>query len=393
MVWAAFGGRRACPHRRLVSLPAALLSAAALASCGTPPASDAGHRDLATPSRDAERVADGSELGGPEVDEGPGDAGRDGGPACGATPCDDDCVELALDPRHCGGCGQPCAAFEACRDAACRCPDGDPWCGGGGYAAWPMPDPEAPALRRRGEQVLDDVTGLSWQARTDGRTRTWADAIAYCAGLVLGGSDDWRLPTRVELTTILDPTRTPSLADAFPEPVPDYHWTASRPAFSDRLAFSVYFGQGETVTADAGRAGAHVRCVRGGQPRARGWRIEGALAIDPATGLHWVREPGPASTLDEATGACAGLELEGRDDYRLPSLNELATTVDEARRSPALDPAIWGPGPGGELWSAAARDFGERLHWVLDVDDGTSVLREVSAPRRYRCVARPSTTE
>ncbi|HZN96026.1 MAG TPA: DUF1566 domain-containing protein [Myxococcales bacterium] len=59
--------------------------------------------------------------------------------------------------------------------------------------------------------VGDEVHGLIWQRADDGVRRTWAEALAYCEGLTLGGWDDWRLPGAKELQSLVDYSRAPSI--------------------------------------------------------------------------------------------------------------------------------------------------------------------------------------
>ncbi len=53
--------------------------------------------------------------------------------------------------------------------------------------------------------VTDNGTGLVWQqaAQTTGYTQT--AALTYCSTLSLGGYTDWRLPSAIELVSIVDP--------------------------------------------------------------------------------------------------------------------------------------------------------------------------------------------
>jgi len=53
--------------------------------------------------------------------------------------------------------------------------------------------------------VLDRVTKLMWQDNSDARTETmvWNNAVNYCNNLTLGAYHDWRLPTIVELKTLI----------------------------------------------------------------------------------------------------------------------------------------------------------------------------------------------
>lgn len=82
--------------------------------------------------------------------------------------------------------------------------------------------------------VLDSATGLTWQQVDDGTTRNWRDALAYCAGLSLGGAADWRLPDAKELHGIVDYTRAPATSGvaAVAPPlhttvVESYYWTST----------------------------------------------------------------------------------------------------------------------------------------------------------------------
>src|SRR6478609_10554828 len=79
-----------------------------------------------------------------------------------------------------------------------------------GWATWPMPnaDSRLPNAQnfdaRPAGVVLDRVTGLVWQQSVDMRQFTFEDAIQHCTELSLDGHDDWRLPSRLELVSILD---------------------------------------------------------------------------------------------------------------------------------------------------------------------------------------------
>lgn len=57
--------------------------------------------------------------------------------------------------------------------------------------------------------VTDRASGLQWQRDDSGAGMNWADALAYCENLSLGGYDDWRLPNVKELQSIVDYSRAP----------------------------------------------------------------------------------------------------------------------------------------------------------------------------------------
>jgi hypothetical protein len=84
--------------------------------------------------------------------------------------------------------------------------------------------------------VTDNVTGLMWEQKTDdGGPRdkdnkyTWKDALAYCESLVLGGQDDWRMPTPKELERLVDLGKSSPAIDTthFPNTSNGLYWTGT----------------------------------------------------------------------------------------------------------------------------------------------------------------------
>jgi hypothetical protein len=70
-----------------------------------------------------------------------------------------------------------------------------------------------------GEGVLDKQTGLTWakNANIAAGKKTWLEAMRFCQNLVIGNRKGWRLPTKGELITILDTSRSdPALPDGHP---------------------------------------------------------------------------------------------------------------------------------------------------------------------------------
>jgi hypothetical protein len=116
------------------------------------------------------------------------------------------------------------------------------------------------AFRVAGNLVHDTATGLMWQRRDDGVTRSWVDALAYCEALTLDGFADWHLPTAKQLHSIVDYTRIPAIDPIFAK-VEDsaYFWTSTThlegapPAFDRNRPFSrqgelaVYFAFGPAL--------------------------------------------------------------------------------------------------------------------------------------------------
>ena len=82
------------------------------------------------------------------------------------------------------------------------------------WAEWPMPNIQAdvtagaPHLASFTDNhdgtVTDNVTGLFWQQTVSGGTFTFDQATKGCIALTLGGHTDWRVPTMIELVSIID---------------------------------------------------------------------------------------------------------------------------------------------------------------------------------------------
>ena len=82
-----------------------------------------------------------------------------------------------------------------------------------------LPASERFVLVMGGEAVLDKETGLTWakDANLLNTTTNWQAAINSCANLSLGGRKGWRLPTREELASLVDPSQfNPALPSGHP---------------------------------------------------------------------------------------------------------------------------------------------------------------------------------
>jgi hypothetical protein len=54
------------------------------------------------------------------------------------------------------------------------------------------------------QAVRDNNTGLVWEQTIDLTNRVWPQALAVCANKTVGGTGGWRLPSIVELKSVLD---------------------------------------------------------------------------------------------------------------------------------------------------------------------------------------------
>jgi hypothetical protein len=214
--------------------------------------------------------------------------------------------------------------------------------------------------------VFDSVTGLVWQRAmptsyskcgAGGTPASYCNrsgAQSYCADLDLDGYLDWRLPSYIELISLLDLSRAdPALnAQAFGTStagaVPVWSSTTGFGAF-DGYALLVKFDAGSTGLGIPGTTTAGVRCVRGA--RVSSLPIQRYVATQAAvedrwTGLTWSSPGSGTYAWNAAKNACSSL------GKRLPTVKELATlyTSDGAAVSPVLgtlpaETAFWSSTP------------------------------------------------
>jgi hypothetical protein len=112
--------------------------------------------------------------------------------------------------------------------------------------------------------VTDNRTGLIWQKK-EASGMPWANSIAYCEGLSLGGHSDWRLPNAKELESLTDDSHyNPAINSSFfPTANNKRHWTSTSLASGPTDAWYVSFYDG-TLWESSKATYYDVRCVRGG---------------------------------------------------------------------------------------------------------------------------------
>jgi hypothetical protein len=276
-----------------------------------------------------------------------------------------------------------------------------PTCGSHKWACWPMPNPIGSGLPNEasytdnGESVTDDLTCLEWEKSPPDDAFDWTEAHTYCESLSLNGQDDWRLPTRIEFTSIVDFTKSPAVdRSVFPDAAGGFHKTASDWILTIRqqgagagtdYAWAFNVSDGIVSNAYSKATAAALRCVRGGgageEPSAAAVappnqysEVESGEVKDNYTGLIWqVGSSDATMSFTEAAGYCSSLGLNGQT-WRLPSIREAATLVDEARVAPAIDITVFPEtesGRGVYYWAShAAVNRDASAGWGINFDDG-----------------------
>jgi len=112
--------------------------------------------------------------------------------------------------------------------------------------------------------VTDLRTGLVWQKETSGPVMTLDDAINDCEDLSFAGFDDWRLPNKNELMSLVNFDQESPAIDTtfFSDTYSDKYWTSTTFSGDEPGVWQVHFKNGQLeYSSDA----AYLRAVRGGQ--------------------------------------------------------------------------------------------------------------------------------
>jgi hypothetical protein len=113
--------------------------------------------------------------------------------------------------------------------------------------------------------------------------------------------------------------------------------------------------------------------------------IDDQVVEDTATNLIWQRHaPDSAYTQQQATAYCRALSLDG-GGWRLPTVKELHTLVDEGLANPAIDAEAFPDTPSLYFWSSTAL-AGFAFVWSVSFLDGTDTWAPGENMQRVRCV-------
>lgn len=270
------------------------------------------------------------------------------------------------------------------------------------WAQWPMPNPGATGLPNAHSYaviaqgvVLDAVTQLHWQRVASDSALSWQDATEYCAALSLDGGG-FRLPSRIELLSLVDVTQAAVMIDAvaFPDTPADAYWSASRAAQASDQRWAVAFGfTTHLVFQEAATVAHRVRCVRSqhvdqGAPGGTrpDFMVQADTVHDMSTGLTWQRATtAEHMTFEQAKARCASIALAGAA-WRLPTIKELHTLVDVSRAHPALTTQVFAGSTLDFHWTGSTLPSFDTMVWTVGFDAGLDTFRASTTTALVRCV-------
>jgi hypothetical protein len=197
--------------------------------------------------------------------------GACGGGQCCTNACSNGATQCPSNSstqlQTCGTGGNGCTTWttSSCSGSYVCERYGTPSCVDPQWAEWPMHDIGNFTDNGNGT-VTDSNTALVWQ-QAAGSAMTQPNAISYCSGLNLGGYTDWRLPSLVELLSIVDPRKgdsntTPAIDTTyFPGTHPFPYWSTTLSASTSGDGWYIIFNNGSN-TQNSTASQQYVRCVR-----------------------------------------------------------------------------------------------------------------------------------
>ncbi len=287
---------------------------------------------------------------------------------------------------------------------------------------WPEP-----RFAISGGWVDDRLTGLVWTRKANFADfpLQWAEALDFVREMnrqqVLG-FDDWRLPNRRELRSLLDfQTRKPALPlqHPFRDVFPGWYWTSTTAAIAPEHAWYVHMegarmfyggkdqsylvwpvrGEGNDTVLQTGQKqcfnplGRSMDCAGSSQDAeyriGKNWPVprfveNNEYIEDRLTGLCWRRSADltgrPVSWM-QALAAVEQLNRQaGERRWRLPNINELEALVDCSQSSPALSEDMLANEIQTGYWSSTTSMFEPDWAWALYLEKGATGVGQKNGP-------------
>ena len=245
----------------------------------------------------------------------------------------------------------------------------------------------------------DVVQGVLWQTAT-GAATAYAGAEAAVTAANDGslcGVTNWRLPTVIELTGLVDngaaAAETSIDTDFFPGTAAEPYWSGEGRANDAAAAWAVEYDSGAAGVLNRVDDAARTRVVSGTGRSDPLELVSDTIFTDMRSALTWLTT-GDSGTWAQAIAAADAqnsARTGGFTDWRLPNRNELGSLVDRTVRGPAIDAALGTSRIAAEgYWSATplqtAASVTTEFAWVVDFDNGDILPRPTSDTRRVLLV-------
>lgn len=151
-----------------------------------------------------------------------------------------------------------------------------------------------------------------------------------------------------------------------------------------------------TAAAIAVASAGSARVGRADAPTGR-YMVGNGVVYDKSTGLKWQQIAAPSKYValsgggfPDATSYCTTLNLNGTG-WRLPSVGELETLIDETLYAPSIDRTAFPNMPTDDLlfWTQSTYSLSTDFFWAVSFDYGLAEVQSQSQSHYVRCVLPP----
>ena len=227
--------------------------------------------------------------------------------------------------------------------------------------------------------VVDNNTGLTWEKSSPSLLYGWENRNTHCNELNssnYGGKSNWRIPTPLELLTIVNNqaynlatnskfTNMPTSNSSYP-----YLWTSKEN--KDNTSYAYCFSPSYGFISNVTKTTYKVLCVSGNEmPKGvfTTQTISSQIVVnDSTTGLMWQKEYTTDKDWGEALKYCEDSTYAGYSDWRLPNKNELASLLNHDKS--AAPYSDFPDMPSNVFWSSSTYVSSTSSAWVVDFGSG-----------------------
>jgi hypothetical protein len=118
------------------------------------------------------------------------------------------------------------------------------------------------------------------------------------------------------------------------------------------------------------------------------YTVSAGSVIDAKTKLVWQQTPAATSyTWAGAKTYCGDIGSSlGGTGWRLPTMKELQTIVDDSRSGPSIDPTAFPASPSGVFWSSSPVAGMPSSAWCVVFSSGYATNVDITNTGNVRCV-------
>ena len=248
--------------------------------------------------------------------------------------------------------------------------------------------------------VTDNVTSIIWQKKDNGLGGSQDYAASYCQNLTLGGHSGWRLPTRLELMSLMNygtPQENTMRSTTYFTDASKCGWSSTTDAeYYDVKYWIANYTNGSIYSLSSAIYSDIAQCVFGPQESPSFHNNGDSTVTDGSTGLMWQQTEGGLMPWTNAISYCQDLNFAGYVDWRLPNVKELESINDNVKYNPEIDTYFFPNAGSNPYWSSTPVAIppgdvpGDNIitanAWIVSFYDGEVWLDTDTTNHYVRCV-------